>query len=101
MDRVDRAPVGLSDPGRDRDLFDLLYQVFVLWIMERGGSYMIRDNICCRCRVPIPYNHLEFRAKKADKPDGLYPICSDCAGIWRDEIANHFKKWIKEGVNNE
>lgn len=60
----------------------------------------IKDDICCRCRVPIPFNHLEYRMKKDDKPAGLYPICADCASQWRDEIYNHFIEWAEKGVNN-
>lgn len=59
---------------------------------------MIKNGACCRCRMPIPINHLEFRMSKKDKPDGIWPICGNCASSWYDEISKHFLEWVKKGV---
>lgn len=80
MDRVDRAPVGLSDPGRDRDLFDILYQVFVLWLMERGGSF-VKRYYCDVCDKPVP-NMVDRNKIKITEcwDNSTYKklICDDC-----------------------
>lgn len=59
---------------------------------------MIKNNACCRCHMPLPFNHLEYRAAENDKLVGSYHICANCAGMWNKEAFKHFKEWIKEGV---
>ena len=59
---------------------------------------MIKNNACCRCRMPLPINHFEYRAAVNDNPAGAYPICANCAGMWCKESLRYFKEWIKKGV---
>ena len=60
----------------------------------------IKNDLCCRCKMPLPINHFEYRASVDDKPAGIYPICANCAGMWGKEALKHFKEWIKEGVTD-
>lgn len=60
----------------------------------------IKNKGCCRCGLPLPINHFEYRAAVDDKLVGSWPICANCAGMWDKEALKHFQEWIKEGVTN-